>query len=101
MYAWIWRKLPFGLPGKLVGSTLLILALGAGLWFWGFPKAEPLLPFYDVSVSDTQHPDGGGPAGVDPSTSPGQPGGVLPDDSDEDIPYPTNSNQPPPSSHGR
>jgi hypothetical protein len=97
VYAWIWRKLPFGLPGKIIGSLLLVTLAGAGLWYWGFPKAEPLLPFYDVSVSDSQHPDGGGdqgPAGVDPSGDPAG-GGVLPDD---DIPYPTNSNNPRPSS---
>jgi hypothetical protein len=52
MYAWIWRKLPFGLPGKLIGSALLIAVVVAILWFWVFPAAEPLLPFDDVQVTD-------------------------------------------------
>ncbi len=54
MYAWIWRKLPFGLPGKMVGSFVLIAAVVAVLWFWGFPAAEPLLPFDDVQVTEQQ-----------------------------------------------
>jgi hypothetical protein len=54
VYAWIWRKLPFGWPGKLIGSVLLITAAVAVLWFWGFPAAEPLLPFDDVQVTDQQ-----------------------------------------------
>ena len=54
MYAWIWRKLPFGLPGKLAGSALLVAAAVAVLWFWVFPAAEPLLPFDDVQVTDDQ-----------------------------------------------
>ena len=54
MYAWIWRKLPFGLPGKLIGSVLLVTATMALLWFWLFPLAEPLLPFDDVQVTEQQ-----------------------------------------------
>jgi hypothetical protein len=54
VYAWIWRRLPFGLPGKLLGSALLIVAAVAILWFWVFPAAEPLLPFDDVQVTDDQ-----------------------------------------------
>lgn len=52
MYAWIWRHLPFGGPGKVIGSALLIAGVVAALWFWGFPAAEPLLPFDDVQVVD-------------------------------------------------
>ena len=50
MYGWIWRKLPFGLPGKIIGSVLLVAIAAALLWFWIFPAAEPLLPFDDVQV---------------------------------------------------
>jgi hypothetical protein len=63
MYGWIWRKLPFGLPGKLAGSVLLIVAAVAILWYWAFPAVEPLLPFDDVQVGQhdeappSQNPD--------------------------------------------
>ena len=56
MYAWIWRKLPFGVPGKVIGSLILVGAVVAALWFWGFPAAEPLLPFDDVQVGDGNAP---------------------------------------------
>jgi hypothetical protein len=56
MYGWIWRKLPFGRPGKLIGATVLVIATVAVLWFWVFPLAEPLLPFDDVQVTDGQNP---------------------------------------------
>lgn len=54
MYGWVWRHLPFGLPGKLVGSALLIAAAVTVLWLWIFPAAEPLLPFDDVQITDDQ-----------------------------------------------
>lgn len=54
MYGWVWRKLPFGLPGKVVGSALLIAATVVVLWLWVFPAAEPLLPFDDVQISAYQ-----------------------------------------------
>jgi hypothetical protein len=85
VYAYIWRKLPFGLPGKIIGSLLLISVVVSGLWFWGFPAAEPLLPFDDVNVSDE---NGDRPTSVDPSES------LPPDDV---IPYDTEQNQPHPS----
>jgi hypothetical protein len=50
MYGWIWRHLPFGRPGKLILSALLVAGVTAALWFWVFPAAEPLLPFDDVQV---------------------------------------------------
>lgn len=55
MYSWIWRKIPGGLPGRLIGTLLLIAGFAALLWFVVFPWAEPLLPFNDVTV------DGGTP----------------------------------------
>jgi hypothetical protein len=57
MYGWIWRHLPFGLPGKIIGSSLLALVVVAVLWFWGFPAVEPLLPFDDVQVGTDQQVD--------------------------------------------
>ena len=56
MYGWIWRKLPFGLPGKLIGSVLLVAATVAVLWFWVFPVVDSLLPTNDVQVTNGQNP---------------------------------------------
>jgi hypothetical protein len=85
MYAWIWRRLPFGLPGKIIGSLVLTAVAVAALWFWAFPAAEPLLPFGDVQVEDGT---GGVPApGANPTES------VPPDNV---IPYSTVENQPSP-----
>ncbi|SCE69000.1 hypothetical protein GA0074695_0335 [Micromonospora viridifaciens] len=94
MYAWIWRKLPFGLVGKLIGSLLLTAAAVALLWFVVFPWAEPLLPFFDSQVTDDSGVPGGGDIGGQltvPSESPGE----------EEIPYSTESNNAPPSTRNR
>jgi hypothetical protein len=50
VYVWIWRKLPGGLPGKLVGSAILVLAVVALLFLVVFPYVDPRLPFNDVTV---------------------------------------------------
>ena len=50
MYVWIWRHLPGGLAGKLLGSALLLVCALALLFFVVFPWAEPRLPFNDVTV---------------------------------------------------
>ncbi|MEH1099488.1 hypothetical protein [Micromonospora sp. CPCC 205561] len=90
MYGWIWRKLPFGTPGKLVGSLLIASAMVALLWYVVFPWAEPLLPFDDVQVTQ----DSGDPAG---DVVPG--GGDAPPPGDEhDLPYDTEQNNTPPAS---
>jgi len=44
VYAWIWRHLPFGTRGKIIGSVLLIGAAVALLWFVVFPALDPYLP---------------------------------------------------------
>jgi hypothetical protein len=91
MYAWIWRKLPFGLPGKLIGSLALIAATGALLWYVVFPWAEPLLPFDDVQVTqNTDDPGGTQDAGVNGD-------GAQVDEDDNSVPYPTHANNPQPS----
>jgi hypothetical protein len=51
MYSWIWRVLPGGLPGKLLGSAILIGIVVALLLFVVFPWVEPRLPFNDVTVN--------------------------------------------------
>ncbi|SCL38538.1 hypothetical protein GA0074692_5046 [Micromonospora pallida] len=90
MYAWIWRKLPFGFPGKLIGSLLLASTMVALLWYVVFPWAEPLLPFDDVQVTqDAEVP--GGPAGEDAGTS----------GDGHDLPYDTEQNNTPPPSPDR
>ncbi|MEU8259601.1 hypothetical protein AB0C02_03120 [Micromonospora sp. NPDC048999] len=93
MYAWIWRKLPFGPIGKLIGSLLLATASVALLWFVVFPWAEPLLPFYDSQVTDESGVPGGDPAGqlTVPSGSP----------SAEEIPYSIETNNAPPTTPNR
>ena len=50
MYAWIWRKLPFGRWGKLTGSLALAAMVGALLWYVVFPWIEPKLPISQVTV---------------------------------------------------
>ena len=91
MYAWIWRKLPFGLPGKLAGSVLLVATVGALLWYVVFPWATPLLPFDDVQVG-TGTEQVGTPAGENPDAV--VPGGA---DGPDELPYSEQSNEPHPS----
>ncbi|GAA2578997.1 hypothetical protein GCM10010435_64720 [Winogradskya consettensis] len=91
MYAWIWRKLPFGLWGKLTSSLVLSVTIGALLWYWVFPWATPLLPFDDVQVGTGTEQTG--PAQQDPNAVPGDDSILGPDE----IPYNTASNDPHPS----
>jgi hypothetical protein len=95
MYAWIWRHLPFGLPGRITGSVLLIGGAMAVLWFLMFPWLDPfveqtLLPWNEGQLDGDFTPTRGEPdapasPGIEPSTAPsGQP---LPDN--HDIPYET------------
>ena len=42
--------MPGGLPGKLIGTLLLLLAVVTLLFLVVFPAVEPLLPFGDVTV---------------------------------------------------
>ena len=96
MYGWIWRKLPFGLPGKITGSLVLVVAVGALFWYVVFPWATPLLPFDDVQVgtgTEQTGPEQTGPAEQDPNA-------VLPGEegAPDEIPYSVESNAPHPSS---
>jgi hypothetical protein len=91
MYAWIWRKLPFGLWGKLTGSLALVTMVGALLWYVVFPWATPLLPFDDVQVGTGT--EQGGPAQQDPNAVPGDDSLLGP----EEIPYNEHSNEPAPT----
>ena len=63
MYGWIWRTLPGGLVGKLLGSTVLLVLVVLLLFFVVFPAVEPLLPFADVTVGDGTPAEGTASAG--------------------------------------
>ena len=91
MYSWIWRKLPFGLWGKLSGSVALAAMVGALLWYVVFPWATPLLPFDDVQVGTGT--EQGGPAQQDPNLVPGDDSELGPDE----IPYNEHTNEPAPT----
>jgi hypothetical protein len=95
VYAFIWRKLPFGLAGKLVGSVLLAAATVALLWYVAFPWAEPLLPFDDVQVTQEDSGVPGEPSDGDAVT------GDTPAGDEHDLPYDTERNNPEPSSTSR
>jgi hypothetical protein len=62
VYGWIWRHLPGGLPGRLLGSVVLLAAAVWLLFFVVFPRVEPLLPYSDVTVETTPSPTAGGAA---------------------------------------
>ena len=93
MYSWFWRKLPFGLVGKLISMFALGGATVALLWYIVFPWATPLLPFDDVQVgtgADTQQ----GPGDQDPNTVTSK--SPAPQ-TQFTLPYSTKSNNPVPS----
>jgi hypothetical protein len=91
VYGWIWRHLPFGTPGKLIGSLLLATAAVALLWYVVFPAIDPHLPFnnsgqvtgqFDQVTQPNSGPSGSGqPSGAprrdEPSGS-GRPSPSLP-----------------------
>jgi hypothetical protein len=56
MYVWIWRHLPGGLPGKIVGSLVLFVGVVALLFFFVFPWVEPRLPFNHSTVDQHSTP---------------------------------------------
>ena len=61
MYSWTWRHLPGPFVARLLQVLVLLAAAVALLLFVIFPAVEPLLPYNDVTVgnSDTTSP---GPA---------------------------------------
>jgi hypothetical protein len=50
LYVWIWRHLPGGIIGKLLGSLVLLTGALALLFLVIFPWVEPRLPFNHVTV---------------------------------------------------
>jgi hypothetical protein len=54
MYAWIWRHIPFRQwQLKTLVSLVLVAAISALLWFKVFPLVEPILPFYDGQIENS------------------------------------------------
>ena len=74
MYGWLWRHIPFRQPQlKAVVSVLVVVAVGALLWYQVFPAIEPILPFNDGQIQDSNGApaQGGGTAPADSVQSPG------------------------------
>ena len=99
MYAWIWRHLPFGRPGRIVGSVLLVAVAVAALWFGVFPRVEAYMPWESGQIT-TGSGDGSGGGGGAGGGGAGGPG-VGPTDNVSApppgvIPYDTQSNNPAP-----
>jgi hypothetical protein len=88
MYSWIWRHLPFGLAGRIIGSLLVVAGLAALLWYQVFPNVEQYMPFTDGQVTS----DGGD--SVQQPPNPSADPSVPPADV---IPYSTVSNNPEPT----
>lgn len=88
MYSWIWRHLPFGVAGRIIGSVLLTAAVAALFWYAVFPNVEQYMPFTDGQV--TGESDNPGADTINPSSEPGLPG-------PDEIPYSTASNEPEPT----
>lgn len=74
MYAWIWRHLPFGLPGKITGSLMLAGTVAALLWFVVFPWADPFIEQTLLPWNDGQLEGDFAPTGGEPGSGPGDPG---------------------------
>ena len=62
MYVWIWRHIPGGLPGKLVGTLLLFAGAVALLFFVVFPRVQNSLPFNDVTINQSGTHSSGSPS---------------------------------------
>jgi hypothetical protein len=89
MYSWIWRHLPFGLAGRIIGSLLILGAVGALLWYQVFPNVEQYMPFTDGQVTSD-----GGDSVQQPQPNPSADASLPPADV---IPYSTVSNNPDPT----
>jgi hypothetical protein len=74
VYAWIWRKLPYGVPGKLIGVLLFLGGLVGVLWYGVFPVADRHLPNNDVQVTNPDTDTFTAPPTPSDSVSPTPPG---------------------------
>lgn len=64
MYSWIWRKIPGGLPGKLIGSVALTAGMLALLWFVVFPAVHPHMPWSNVDPAGGVNVENGDESGA-------------------------------------
>jgi hypothetical protein len=53
VYGVIWRLLPFGRVGKIIGSVVLVAGIAALLWYLVFPAIDPILPFNNDGPTTT------------------------------------------------
>jgi hypothetical protein len=95
MYSWIWRHLPFGLTGRMIGSLLLVGGVAALLWYQVFPNIEQYMPFTDGQITGTE--GGGAPGGASPGADLVTPSGHASLPPPDVIPYSTVSNNPAPA----
>jgi hypothetical protein len=95
MYSWIWRHLPLGLTGRIIGSLLIVGSVAALLWYQVFPNIEQYMPFTDGQITGTEGGAPVGPPGADTVTVPSASSSLPPADV---IPYSTVSNAPAPTS---
>jgi hypothetical protein len=51
MYAWLWRKLPYGPAGKIAGLTVALAGILGLLWFGVFPIVDRHLPNNNVQIT--------------------------------------------------
>jgi hypothetical protein len=79
VYGWIWRHIPVRQAKfKALISLIVVAALGAVLWYKVFPAIEPILPFDDGQIenSNGQPADGGdGGANQAPASNAPSPSG--------------------------
>lgn len=76
MYAWIWRRIPFRKPQwKALVSFVLLAAVGALLWYKVFPAVEPLLPFDDGQIENSNGTPADGSQGGSPIPAPSRSSG--------------------------
>jgi hypothetical protein len=73
LYGWIWRHIPVRQAKfKALISLIVVAALGVVLWYKVFPAIEPILPFDDGQIenSNGQPADGGGATEAPSSNAP-------------------------------
>jgi hypothetical protein len=51
VYGWIWRHLPGPVPLRIGIAALLVAAVVAVLFLWGFAYLAPYMPFNDGTVT--------------------------------------------------